>query len=156
MEPLKLEAAGDAGFLLAEDRERFETFEAPRSAQYVLASSLDGLSLLRRDLKGLLDARDLERKVYGDRGLVPLSGVADLPSHPIFDRGRLVGLWEYDTSTSSIAWLAFIPANKGLDRAIQRMEEFVRDGLGDARSFSLDSPKSRAPRVESLRKAAAG
>jgi hypothetical protein len=34
------------------------------------------------------------------------------------------------------------------------MEEFVRSQLGDARSFSLDSPKSRAPRVEALRKAA--
>ncbi len=105
MEPLELESAGDAGFLLPEDHERFEAYQAPGRAQYVLASSLDGLSLLRRDLKGLLDARDLERKVYGDRGMVPLSGVADLPSHPIFDRGRIVGLWEYDPAAESIAWL---------------------------------------------------
>ena len=30
-----------------------------------------------------------------------------------------------------------------------------REQLGDARSFSLDSPKSRAPRIAALRKAAA-
>jgi len=29
----------------------------------------------------------------------------------------------------------------------------VRERLGDARSFSLDSPKSRVPRIEALRKA---
>ncbi len=28
---------------------------------------------------------------------------------------------------------------------------FVREELGDARSFSLDSPKSRAPRIAGLR-----
>jgi len=27
----------------------------------------------------------------------------------------------------------------------------VREDLGDARSFSLDSPKSRAPKIEALR-----
>jgi hypothetical protein len=34
------------------------------------------------------------------------------------------------------------------------MEEFVRGELGDARSFSLDSPKSRVPRIQELRAAA--
>ncbi len=152
VEPLKLEVAGDAGFLLPEDREQFEAYRSPPSTRYVLASSLDGLSLLRRDLKGLLEARDLERKVYGDRGLVPLSGVADLPSHPIFDRGRVVGLWEYDPAAESIAWLPFIPKNAELQKAVAVMEQHIRTDLGDARSFSLDSPKSRAPRIEALRK----
>jgi hypothetical protein len=154
MEPLQLEAAGDAGFLLSEDRERFEAYRAPGAAQYVLASSLDALILLRRDLKSLLDAPDLERKVYGDRGLTPLASVSDFPSHVIFDRGRVVGLWEYDTATESIAWLPFIPKNRDLQKAVARMEEYIRTDLGDARSFSLDSPKSRAPRVEALRKGA--
>lgn len=154
MEPLKMEAAGDAGFLLAEDREAFEAYQAPRAAQYVLASSLDGLSLLRRDLKGLVDAGDLNREVHGGSRMVTLAAIADLPSHPIFDRGRVVGLWEYDTATESIAWLPFIPRNKELEKAVKRMEEFVRTQLGDARSFSLDSPKSRVPRVEALREAA--
>jgi hypothetical protein len=82
--------------------------------------------------------------------------LADLPSHAILDRGRVVGLWEYDTSTNSIAWMAFVKKDRALQEAVARTEQFVRDQLGDARSFSLDSPRSRAPRVESLRKAAAG
>jgi len=152
MEPLKLESVGDAGFLLPEYRDRFEAFQVPKQAQYVLTASLDGLSLLRRDLKSLADEADLKRKVYGDKGLIALGTVADLPSHAIFDRGRLVGLWEYDTATESIAWMSFVPKNKDLTAAVARMEEYVRGDLGDARSFSLDSPKSRAPRIEALRK----
>jgi hypothetical protein len=36
-------------------------------------------------------------------------------------------------------------------RAVAHTEAYVRDQLGDARSFSLDSPKSRAPRLAALR-----
>jgi hypothetical protein len=151
MEPLNLEAAGDDGFLLPEDRERFEAFQFPKQACYVMTSSIDGLSLLRRDLKSLADAADLKREIYGGKGLAPLEGVADLPSHAIFDRGRLVGLWEYDTATESIAWCACISKNRDMEKAVSRTEEYIRTQLGDARAFSLDSPKSRTPRVEALR-----
>ena len=42
--------------------------------------------------------------------------------------------------------------DKALDAAVKKTEAYVRDQLGDARSFSLDSPKSRAPKIEALRK----
>jgi len=32
------------------------------------------------------------------------------------------------------------------------MEAYVRDQLGDARSFSLDSSASRRPRIEAIRR----
>src|SRR5258706_7677851 len=104
MDPLKLEplAKDDPRMMLPADRERFEAFQIPKQAQYALLSSLDGLSLQRRDLKGLLDSADLDRSVYVEKGTVKLGGLADLPSHGIFDRGRLVGLWEYDTATESV------------------------------------------------------
>lgn len=41
--------------------------------------------------------------------------------------------------------------NAALRRAVARTEVFVRDELGDARSMSLDSPKSRQGRIEALR-----
>jgi hypothetical protein len=44
-----------------------------------------------------------------------------------------------------------VPRDKALEKAVKEMEAFVREDLGDARSFSLDSPKSRAPRIEALR-----
>ena len=151
IEPLKLEAFDGGRLMLPGDRDKFESFQVPKEALYVLVSSIDGLSLLRRDLASLADAADLERPFFAAaRG----ASVPDLPSHGIFDRGRLVGLWEYDPCAESIAWMPFIPKNKDLEKAIARTEEYVRNELGDARSFSLDSPKSRSPRIEALRKAA--
>lgn len=151
IEPLKLEALDGDRLMLPGDREKFEAFKVPKAAQYVLVGSIDGVSLLRRDLSSVADAADLKRPFFAAaRG----RAVPDLPSHGIFDRGRLVGLWEYDPAAESIAWSAFIPKNKDLEQAVARTEEYVRTQLGDARSFSLDSPKSRIPRIEALRKGA--
>ena len=158
VEPLTLEPikSGDDRLLLPDDRAKLEAFKTPKDPHYVLVASLDSIALLRRDLKGMLDPKDLDRQVFVERDTKPLGELADLPSHAILDRGRVVGLWEYDTSTNSIAWMAFVKNDRALQEAVARTEQYVREQLGDARSFSLDSPRSRAPRVEALRKAAAG
>ena len=118
-----------------------------RQPQYALVSSLDGISLLRRDVKGLLGPEDSKRRIFGKE----CSGLTELPSHAILDRGRLIGLWEYDTAAEAIAWMSFAAPDGALKKAVQRTQEFVRAELGDTRSFSLDSPKSRAPRIQALR-----
>jgi hypothetical protein len=64
-------------------------------------------------------------------------------------------LWEFDPEADSMVWASFIPKNKDLEKAVARTEELVRGQLGDARGYSLDSVKSRAPRLAALRKAAA-
>jgi hypothetical protein len=150
LEPLKLQPKAGDRLMLPGDRDQFETFQIPKQAHYTLVSSIDGISLLRRDLPSLADAPDLKQLVRG-----AASGLLDLPSHGIFDRGRLVGIWEYDPEVQSIVWLSFIAKNKDLERAVATTEQYVREQLGDARSFSLDSPKSRAPKIAALRKAAA-
>ena len=149
VKPLKLEplASDDQRLFLPGDRAKFEAFRPPKDPQYALLGSIDSLFLLRRDLRSLLDPKDLGRTSRSD--------LSELPDHAITDRGRIVGLWEYDTATESIAWTSFIQKDKALLAAIARTEQFVKEQLGDARSFGLDSPKSRAPRVEALRKAAA-
>jgi len=144
---------GDARLLLPEDLERYRSFAVPKKPTYALVSAIDGVSLLRRDLKSLLDEGDAKKKVHGDKALIQVGSLADLPSHAILDRGRLVGLWEYDPQSESIAWMSFVPKDAALKKAVAEMEEFVRADLGDARSFSLDSPKSRAPRIAALRAA---
>jgi hypothetical protein len=158
VEPLKLAPLKtvDDRLLLPDDRAKLEAFKTPKDPHYVLVSGLDSIALLRRNLKGILDTKDLDRPVLVDKKTKPLGGLADLPSHAILDRGRVVGLWEYDTSTSSIAWVAFVKKDMVLQEAVTRTERYVREQLGDARSFSLDSPKSRAPRIEALLKAAGG
>lgn len=154
IEPLKLASLGDdSGRLMhAADLESLRAFKRPKDPQYALVSGLDALVLLRRDLQSVLDEQDKARLVVEDKSRVTMGSLADLPSHGIFDRGRLVGLWEYDQDAGSIAWATFGVKDKALKDAVARMETFVRDDLGDARSFSLDSPKSRTPRVEALHK----
>ncbi len=156
VEPLKLEplASGDDRLLLPGDRAKFEAFKLPKDPHYSLIAGIDSLLLLRRDLKTLLDPKDADRKVFVEKDSKPLGGLADLPNQAIIDRGRVIGLWEYDQSAESIAWMSFVKKDQALQAAVSRMQAFVRDQLGDARSFSLDSPKSRAPRVAALRKAA--
>jgi hypothetical protein len=154
VEPLGLMPAekGSDRLLLPDDLEAFRKFKAASRPQYALIGSLDPLSANRRDVRGLLDPVDYERKVQIEKQLGSLGGIADLPSHAILDRGRLVGLWEYDTETQSIAWAAFVKDKAALEAAVKKTESWVRDELGEARSFSLDSPKSRAPRIAALRK----
>lgn len=156
MEPLQLVPAGKGSdrVMPAVDRDAFENVKVPAKPQYVLISGLDSIVLLRRDITALLDSADTRRKVHGARGACDLGGLSDLPNNAILDRGRIVGLWDFDPSTQSMAWWAFGPKDKALTEAVERTEAFVRDDLGDARSFSLDSPKGRAPRIAALRKAA--
>jgi hypothetical protein len=155
IEPLELAPLepGSDRLLHRGDRDKLAALKIPKDHDYALIGSLDSLVLLRRDLERLLDPVDLRRSVPAEKGHAVLGGLADLPSHAIADRGRVVGLWEYDTEAADIAWSAFVPKNDRLKKAVAKMEAFIRDDLGDARSFSLDSPKSRAPRIAALRAA---
>lgn len=146
MEPLGLTEI-ETLLLPPADRQEFEKFQIPKKPQYALVSSIDSMILLRRDLQSLLAPEDAKPKELS-------GGLTGLPSHAILDRGRLVGLWEYDTETESIAWRSFGVKDRALQEQVERTETYIRKDLGDARSFSLDSPKSRAPRIAALRKAA--
>jgi hypothetical protein len=145
--PLKLVDVGGGRWIDPAERDEFERFKRPQEPAYSLVSSLDGIALLRRDLLSL----------SAHAGAVSaVGGLGDLPSHAILDRGELIGLWEYDPAGSAIVWMSFGKAGKGLRAAVGKTEAFVRDRLGDARSMSLDTPKSRQARLEKIRKAAAG
>ena len=158
VEPLKVVPVepGDERLMLPADRDALDGFKAPKEAQYALVSNLDSILLLKRDIKALLAPGDEGKNVAGENGLAVAGGVKDLPNHAIVDRGRLVGIWEYDTAAGEIAWTSFIQPNQALRAAVGRTEEFIRTDLGDMRGFSLDSPKSREPRIQALRAMAAG
>jgi hypothetical protein len=147
-----LDSSDDGRLMFPEDREKLESFQIPKQAQYRLVSSIDGIGLLRRDLKSIVEPSDFASMVTRERATGELT---DLPSHAMVDRGRVVGIWEYDPAAESIAWLPFIARNRDLEKAVADTEAYIHSQLGDARSFSLDSPKSRIPRLAALRKGAA-
>jgi hypothetical protein len=145
--------AGSDRMLLPTDVAAFKAYEAPSKPHYNLVSSLDPINANRREIQTLIDATDRARSVMVDSTMQKLGDQVDLPSHAILDRGQLIGLWEFDVDSNSIVWATFSDKkDKALEAAIEETQSYVRDQLGDARSYSLDSPKSRAARVASLRK----
>ncbi|MCY0985883.1 winged helix DNA-binding domain-containing protein [Nannocystis sp. ILAH1] len=130
-----------------EHLEALRAFVPPETPVYRLVASLDGLLLLRRQLDLLLEPADVAR-------VEAIGGLQDLPSHAILDRGRIVGLWEYDPEREDIAWTSFVRPDAALRAEVERTATMIREHLGDARSFSLDSldsPESRKPRIAALR-----
>ena len=77
--------------------------------------------------------------------------MVEADSQVILDRGRAIGFWLYDPETATIAWASFDPATPALKAKIEETQSMIQTELGDVRSFSLDSPKSRAPKIASLR-----
>jgi hypothetical protein len=147
VEPLKLQPSSkDSDLLLPpSERDAFESFAPPKDPCYRLVMNLDSSMLLHRDLSILLDSKDAKHP------LLPPDSLAPVQSPVILDRGRIVGLWEYDPASESIVYLTFVKQDSLLKLAIAKTEEYIRTQLGDARTFSLDSPKSRAPRIAALR-----
>lgn len=144
---------GSNRLMFPADKAAYDAFRLSSVAQYKLVSGLDSISAARRNVDTLVDADDwatVSAITFGDR---PGSNVVDLSAHAIFDRGRLIGYWEYDKEKEEIAWALFAgkPA-KALLGGVRETETFVREQLGDARWGSIDSPKSRAPKIAAIRR----
>lgn len=119
----------------------------PAEPSYALLSSLDSLFLLRRDIVSLLTEEDA-RRLTTNR---PHGSLVDLECNALVDRGRIVGQWEFDPEESQIVYESWVPVSSFLAEAVSSLEKRIREQLGDARTFSLDSPSSRRGRIESLR-----
>jgi hypothetical protein len=131
--------------------EAFGEFKLPAEPCFRLVSGLDSLILLRRDLSLHIGETQSGLDVFSQGKLANLGSLNDLSSHAIVDRGLITGLWEYDFDAKSIVWVSFVGVPAELMAEISHVENFIRDELGDARSFSLDSPKSRQPSLARLR-----
>jgi hypothetical protein len=128
------------------------TSTPPPDPRYVLASSLDSIAAARRDVASLVDEADRDRVAKMALGERSGADLVDLPAHAILDGGRLIGFWEFDPEARRIVWATFAgQKDRALVAAVDASEAFVRDQLGDARAFSLNSPKSRRPKLDALR-----
>ncbi|HEX9229813.1 MAG TPA: crosslink repair DNA glycosylase YcaQ family protein, partial [Arthrobacter sp.] len=144
-------AAGETLWMLPDDVEQLAAFEEPAGEQIQLLAGTDSLALLRRNAADLLADEDQHIKALGSLALQ-----ADLPDHPIADRGRIIGLWQYDPGKERIVpWLFHGPTD-AVTRRIAEVEDWIREDLGDFRAFSLDSPATRQKRIDGLAAAAAG
>lgn len=139
-------ANGEVLWMLPDDVGRLAAFEAPAKEQIQLLAGTDSMVLLRRNSGDLFADEDKGKKILDST----LALQADLPDHPIFDRGRIIGLWQYDQGNARIAYWLFGSPTPAVTRRIAEVEAWIRDELGDFRSFSLDSPASRQDRIDAL------
>jgi hypothetical protein len=131
-----------------QDAAAYAEFGAPSEPAPALVGWIDSMTLLHRDLPLLADGpvRTAIREQYS------ISGLSDLPSQGIVDRGRLIGLWDYDPEAGEIVWTAFgEPASEELHAEIARTTTYLREELGDARGSSLDAPSKRGSRFAAIR-----
>jgi len=134
-----------------DDKEAFDHWDAPSQPIYRFISSLDNLIHFRRDVVSLIDFADHGRPSPGDKKLGTVSGLSDLESHAIVDRGQIVGLWEFDPEAGNVVYQLWRKEDDAFRAELELTQNYIRDELGDFRSFSLDSPSSRKPRIEFLR-----
>ena len=144
-------AAGETLWMLPDDVEQLAAFEEPADEQIQLLAGTDSLALLRRNAAELLAEEDQHTQALGSLALQ-----ADLPDHPIFDRGRIIGLWQYDPGKERIVPWVFHAPTAAVTRRIAEIEDWIREDLGDFRAFSLDSPATRQKRIDNLAAAATG
>lgn len=143
---------GEPYLILPDEQEAYAAYQPPAEPEFALASSLDGLMLLRRELAALIPEAHQQHQVFAEKGgTLAVGSLTDAPFHVIADRGQIIGFWEYDPDRKQVAWMTFAAPPEGLHRVVEQLEAYARDQLGDVRSFSLDSPVSRAPKIAWLR-----
>ena len=142
-------AAGEPLWMLPDDVGHLSVFRPPQEEQIQLLAGTDSLVLLRRNSADMLAEGDRGRKVLD----TTLGLQADLSDHPILDRGRIIGLWQYDPGKERIAAWTFDKPSVAVTQRISEVESWIREDLGDFRSFSLDSPASRQKHIDALDKA---
>lgn len=128
------------GCWLPADLEEYAAFQVPPEPQIALVGALDNLSLLRRDLAALVD----------DPPRIVRSNLGEMHHQGIFDRGRLIGLWDYDPEAGKIVYRVFDKTDAALEKAVEHTQDYIRTQLEDVRSMSLDSPQSRKKRLREL------
>ncbi len=142
----------DGLWMLPDDLEAAAAFTAPAEEQIQLLAGSDALFLLRRNASDHVSEEDRGLAVSDAKFAL----TADLPDHPIVDRGRIIGVWQYDPGQGRLAHWTFNAPTKAVKERIQEVETWIREDLGDFRAFSLDSPASRQKRIDVLNAAAKG
>lgn len=144
-----LVAIDDLYYANPEDADEFATFKIPSEPDIQILASLDNLVLLAKCLYDIVDESD-HSKSFDGITLGDTKGFGDPTCHMITDRGRLIGYWLYDPDNEHIVYKAWSGDAKAIESAILKAQNRIKEELGDFRSFSLDSPKSRQGRIQLL------
>ncbi len=112
---------------------------------------LDNLFLLTRSLRTHVAEEDRGVPAYSENASENAGGLSDLASNAVVLGGRLVGFWDFDPEADELLFNHWAGEAEAVGAECARVGQMVREHLGDVRTFSLDSPKSRKDRLAFLR-----
>jgi len=134
----------------------------PGAASVSFLAFEDGYLAWRGGPALLVDPRHHGRPVAvwgqtsGKRGAT-LGEARHLAGRSLLVGEHLAGLWEYDPDAGAIVWATFDPLPGARRAAVEAAADdagrFIRDDLGHARSFSLDTDDEVRARAAAIRRA---
>jgi len=142
-------AIDDQYYASPEDADNFASFKTLSEPDIKILASLDNLVLLAKCLYDIVDESDYTKSFDGVN-LGSTKGFGDPTCHMITDRGRLIGYWLYNPESEQIVYKSWAGDANLIENAILKTQNRIKEELGDFRSFSLDSPKSRLGRIQLL------
>ncbi|HEY2515384.1 MAG TPA: crosslink repair DNA glycosylase YcaQ family protein, partial [Polyangiaceae bacterium] len=127
----------DERLLFPDDRDALLALELPRAPSIAFVSALDNLVHLRREVLAHLHADDAAIRAPGPEqkgektSAASVGALVDLEYHPIVDRGRIVGLWDWDGERGELVWRTFGTAPKGAREEAAALSVYVAAELED-------------------------
>jgi hypothetical protein len=155
--PVAVEGYADEAFVMEKDLAELKE-PAPPCTSVSMLSFEDNYLTFHGGPGLLTDPKHHKRKVskWGNTKGSTLGDVKHLSSRAVLDADRLVGFWEFDPSSGKVVFATFDPLPPKRKKAVQELAEdvatFLKEDLGHARSFSLDTMEQVQERAELLKK----
>jgi hypothetical protein len=155
--PVALEGYSNEAFVLEQDLEELKE-KAPAATSVSMLSFEDNYLTFHGGPGLLTDPKHHGRKVarWGNSKGTTLGDVHHISARTLFDGDRLVGFWEYDPSEEAVVFNTFEPLPPKRKRAVQELAEsvttFLKEDVGHARSFSLDTMEAVQERATLVKK----
>ena len=132
--------------MLPDDVERLAAFEEPDGEQIQLLAGTDSLFLLRRNAADLFAEEDQAQAGAG----LPRRCRRTFRTTPSWTAAGSSDSGSTIPAKERIAPWLFHGPTPAVRQRIAEVEAWIREDLGDFRSFSLDSPASRQKRIDAL------
>ncbi len=154
--PVAVEGYADEAFVL--EKEVAALKEATPATSVSMLSFEDNY-LTHHGGPGLLTDpkhHGLKVKKWGNTQGTTLGDAKHLSGRTLFDGDRLVGFWEFDPASGKVVFSTFDPLPPKRKKAAQALADdvatFLKEDLGHARSFSLDSMEAVQERADAIKK----
>ena len=158
--PVAVEGFGDA-FVVEEDVAALERPAEP-SARVAMLSFEDGFLVAHGGPRWVVDPGHwwTPIRIWGGSGRGTLGDAAHVQTRTFTVGDQLAGIWEMDPDAREVLWAPFatVPREERaeIDRLASETAAFLREEIGHARSFSLDTDAEVRERAAEVARMASG